>query len=102
MERQKRKRDEDGDTLVTFYAPDRAFSRVYKGTFSHSLHRSGTLVLSGSRSPVGQSLDETKRLVRQKLSLGDDASIRFARLHEGKVIELDDGEHLQPHYFLVT
>ena len=102
MERQKRKRDEDGDTLVTFYAPDRAFSRVYRGTFGHSPHHFGALVLSSPRSPIGQSLNETKRMVRQKLSLGDDKSIRFARLHEGKVIELDDGERPQPHHFLAT
>ena len=42
--------------------------------------------------PLGQSLDETKALVRKKLGLEKDASVRFARLHEGKVIELDDGE----------
>ena len=35
MEREKRKRDDDAGTIVTFYAPDRAFSRVYKGAFSH-------------------------------------------------------------------
>ena len=36
MERHKRKRDDEDGMLVTFYAPDRAFSRVFKGVFSHS------------------------------------------------------------------
>ncbi|KAI1796441.1 hypothetical protein LXA43DRAFT_1079598 [Ganoderma leucocontextum] len=71
MDGHKRKRDDDG-TVVTFYAPDRTFARVYKG----------------------QSLEETKDLVRKKLGLSEDTFIRLARLHEGKVIELDDGEFL--------
>ncbi|TBU29564.1 hypothetical protein BD311DRAFT_787763 [Dichomitus squalens] len=72
METHKRNRDEDG-TLVTFYAPNRTFARVYKG----------------------QSLEETRSLVRKKLGLPDDTSIRFSRLHEGKVIELDDDEDFE-------
>ncbi|PIL34194.1 hypothetical protein GSI_03905 [Ganoderma sinense ZZ0214-1] len=72
MDGHKRKRDDDG-TVVTFYAPDRTFARVYKG----------------------QSLEETKDLVRRKLGLSEDTSLRFARLHEGKVIELDDDEDFE-------
>nr|VWO98373.1 Plp [Ganoderma boninense] len=72
MDGHKRKRDDEG-TIVTFYAPDRTFARVYKG----------------------QSLEETKNLVRKKLGLSDDTSLRFARLHEGKVIELDDDEDFE-------
>ncbi|KAI0743808.1 hypothetical protein C8Q80DRAFT_1183236 [Daedaleopsis nitida] len=72
METHKRKRDDEG-TIVTFYAPDRTFARVYKG----------------------QSFDETKDMVRKKLALTDDASIRFARLHEGRFIELDDDDDFE-------
>ena len=43
---------------------------------------------------VGQSLEETKDLVRKKLGVSEDTFLRFARLHEGKIIELDDGEFL--------
>ncbi|RPD63896.1 hypothetical protein L227DRAFT_608426 [Lentinus tigrinus ALCF2SS1-6] len=68
----KRKRDDEG-TVVTFYAPNRTFARVYKG----------------------QSLRETQDIVRKKLGLSDDAPIRFARLHEGKVIELDDDDDFE-------
>ncbi|KAI0742048.1 hypothetical protein C8Q80DRAFT_1197644 [Daedaleopsis nitida] len=67
MESLKRNREEEG-TLVTFHAPDMTFSRVYKG----------------------QSLDETKALVRKKLGVADDVSIRLARLHEGRPVALDD------------
>lgn len=41
---------------------------------------------------VGQSLEETKDLVRRKLGVSEDTLVRLTRLHEGKVIELDDGE----------
>ncbi|TFK94587.1 hypothetical protein K466DRAFT_657619 [Polyporus arcularius HHB13444] len=72
MDGHKRKRDDEG-TVVTFYAPNRTFARVYKG----------------------QSLSETREIVRRKLGLSDDTSIRFARLHEGKVIELDDDDDFE-------
>ncbi|KAM5533338.1 hypothetical protein V8D89_013012 [Ganoderma adspersum] len=72
MDGHKRKRDDDG-TVVTFYAPNRTFARVYKG----------------------QSLEETRGLVRRKLGLSEDTALRFARLHEGKVIELDDDEDFE-------
>ncbi|KAI0702971.1 hypothetical protein C8T65DRAFT_741451 [Cerioporus squamosus] len=72
MDGHKRKRDDEG-TIVTFYAPNRTFARVYKG----------------------QSLNETRDLVRRKLGLSDDSSIRFARLHEGKVIELEDEDDFE-------
>ena len=49
---------------------------------------------------TGQSLEETKGLVRKKLGLEYDASIRFARIHEGKTIELEDGAPFQPHLYL--
>lgn len=96
MEAHKRKRDDEG-TLVTFYAPHRTFARVYKGTFSYkpaSVIReiSAFINVPTSWKSTGQSFDETKALVRQKLALADDASMRLARLHEGKLIELDDGE----------
>ena len=29
--------------------------------------------------------------MRKKLEIGEDTSIRFARLHEGKFVELEDG-----------
>lgn len=39
MEAHKRKRDEDG-TVVTFYAPNRTFARVYKGASSSVMQSS--------------------------------------------------------------
>ncbi|KAI0371120.1 hypothetical protein BV20DRAFT_1051871 [Pilatotrama ljubarskyi] len=72
MEGHKRKRDDEG-TVVTFYAPDRTFQRVYKG----------------------QSLEETKSLVRKKLGLPEDASLRFSRLHEGRHIDLEDDDDFE-------
>ena len=87
MDGHKRKRDDEG-TVVTFYAPNRTFARVYKGACTL---RPPLLVTDETRLSVGQSLSETKEIVRKKLGLSDDTSIRFARLHEGNVIELDDG-----------
>ncbi|KAH9942319.1 uncharacterized protein BXZ73DRAFT_97732 [Epithele typhae] len=74
MGQKKRKRDgyEEG-TLVTFHAPDKVFSRVYKG----------------------ESLSETREQVRKKLDLPNDASMRFARMHEGNVIVLDDEDDFE-------
>ncbi|KAI0356191.1 hypothetical protein OH77DRAFT_1423786 [Trametes cingulata] len=72
MEVHKRKRDDDG-TVVTFYAPDRTFQRVYKG----------------------QSLEETKSLVRKKLGLREDASLHFSRLYEGRHIDLEDEDDFE-------
>ncbi|KAI8993763.1 hypothetical protein BD414DRAFT_534875 [Trametes punicea] len=72
MEGNKRKRDSEG-TVVTFYAPDKTFQRVYKG----------------------QSLEETKAIVRKKLGLANDASVRFSRLHEGRHIDLEDEEDFE-------
>ncbi|EIW63046.1 uncharacterized protein TRAVEDRAFT_17521 [Trametes versicolor FP-101664 SS1] len=72
MDAPKRKRDDDG-TVVTFYTSNRTFQRVYKG----------------------QSLEETKTLVRTKLGLSEDASIRFSRLHEGRHIDLEDDDDFE-------
>ncbi|KAI0675011.1 hypothetical protein C8Q78DRAFT_1010005 [Trametes maxima] len=72
MEGNKRKRDDDG-TVVTFYTPDRTFQRVFKG----------------------QSLEETKSLVRKKLGLADNASVRFSRLHAGRNIDLEDEDDFE-------
>ncbi|KAI0633377.1 hypothetical protein C8Q77DRAFT_1157588 [Trametes polyzona] len=72
MDSHKRKRDDEG-TVVTFYTPNRTFQRVYKG----------------------QSLEETKALVRTKLGLSEDASIRFSRLHEGRHIDLEDEDDFE-------
>ncbi|KAI0645406.1 hypothetical protein C8Q79DRAFT_691567 [Trametes meyenii] len=72
MDGNKRKRDDDG-TVVTFYTPDRTFQRVFKG----------------------QSLEETKALVRKKLGLADDTSVRFSRLHAGRNIDLEDEDDFE-------
>ena len=96
MEAHKRRRDEDG-AIVTFYAPNRTFARVYKGASGTAMRSSYREIdCTILRSSVGQSLEETKSLVRKKLGLSEDTSIRFSRLHEGKVIELDDGESYGP------
>ncbi|KAI0334957.1 hypothetical protein GY45DRAFT_1367001 [Cubamyces sp. BRFM 1775] len=68
----KRKRDYEG-TVVTFYTPDTTFRRVFKG----------------------QSLEETKDLVRKKLGLSNDTSIRFSQLHEGRHIDLEDEDDFE-------
>ncbi|KAH9892834.1 hypothetical protein C8Q73DRAFT_699634 [Cubamyces lactineus] len=68
----KRKRDYEG-TVVTFYTPDTTFRRVFKG----------------------QSLEETKDIVRKKLGLSNDTSIRFSQLHEGRHIDLEDEDDFE-------
>ncbi|KAI0829655.1 hypothetical protein BC628DRAFT_1056313 [Trametes gibbosa] len=72
MDALERKRDSEG-TVVTFFAPDRTFERLYKG----------------------QSLEDMKSLVRTKLGLAEDASIRFSRLHGGRHIDLEDDDDFE-------
>jgi hypothetical protein len=41
-----------------------------------------------------QSLEETKRVVRNKLGLGSDALIELAQIRDGRRIDLEDGTSL--------
>ena len=58
--------------------------------------RTGAHVQTLSRTYTGQSLEETKDLVRKKLGLSNDTSIRFSQLHEGRHIDLEDGTLATP------
>lgn len=102
----KRKRESSvtGDTIITYYAPDKTFNRLFKGLASFSKN---SALMSPPHISRGRfyfcfclesSLEETKEVVRKKLKLSHDAPLQLLQLRGDKCIELEDGMYTSRSY----
>jgi hypothetical protein len=86
MEGKKRKREADYPRII-YHTSNRTFDRLFKGT---------TLILRHSKCRLSafvseDSLEETREVIRRKLSLDAEADIQLAQLRQGAAVDLEDG-----------
>ena len=89
--------------IITYHAPTKSFDRLFKGSFSIFL--TATVIVDSILS-AEESLLEVKEMVRQKLGLPPDATIRLEQVRGDITIDLEDRMQFQcrkclPTYFLL-
>jgi hypothetical protein len=85
----ERKRDEDQLPSITYLVGDRSFDRLFKGIPPPKLTTGGFVLISVYTE---KSLEEIRGVVRRKLQLPSNSTVKLKQLRDSKVIDLDDGK----------
>jgi len=104
--KRKRKREETIEARITYHTPTKTFERLFHGLSALSPSRP-SLTDIFTRKPILKpdmtrqtrvlwahsetSLEDTKRVVRRKLGLADNAKVQLAQMRGGNAIVLEDG-----------